>query len=72
MLKEPSRQTIKRRSDEPKFEIGDTIPIKDGVTGVVLARYQPPGGQKEVCYIVEAIADDDTTGMVKQKGSAPA
>jgi hypothetical protein len=49
-----SRQTITRRPDEPKFEIGDTVPVKEGVVGVVLARYMPSGdGRNEVHYIVE-------------------
>jgi hypothetical protein len=50
---DPERQTIKRRHDEPKLEIGDTIEIKDGVIGVVLARYTPSGGRNEIHYIVE-------------------
>jgi len=50
---QPERQTIKRRSDEPKLEIGATIEIKEGVIGVVVARYTPSGGRSEVHYIVE-------------------
>jgi len=50
---EPERRTIKRHTEEPKLEIGTTIEIKEGVIGVVLARYTPSGGRKEVHYIVE-------------------
>ena len=53
-VKEPTRQTLIRRSDEPKLEIGDTVPIKEGVAGVVLARFTPSGETRnEVHYIVE-------------------
>jgi hypothetical protein len=50
----PSHRTVTRRSDEPKLEIGDKIPMEEGVVGVVLARYtrsgEPP---QEVHYVVE-------------------
>ena len=46
-------KAIKRRSDEPKLELGTTIEIKEGVIGVVVARYMPSGGHNEVHYIVE-------------------
>jgi hypothetical protein len=51
----PVRQTLKRHSDEPKLEIGSTVPIKEGVVGVVLARFIPSGEKvrNEVHYIVE-------------------
>jgi hypothetical protein len=49
-----SHRIVTRRSDEPKLEIGDKIPMEDGVVGVVLARYtrsgEPP---QEVHYVVE-------------------
>jgi hypothetical protein len=45
---EPERHTIKRRPDEPKIEIGSTIEIKEGVIGIVRARYTPSGGRNEV------------------------
>ena len=49
--------TIKRRSDEPKLEIGDTVVVKDGVTGTVLARYTPSAHRDEVRYIIQLRAD---------------
>jgi len=52
-VKEPERKTISRHPDEPKLEIGAIISIKDGVVGVVLARYTPSGRPNEVRYIVE-------------------
>ena len=53
-VKEGTRQTLRRRSDEPKLEIGDTVLIKEGVVGVVLARFTPSGERRnEVHYIVE-------------------
>jgi hypothetical protein len=53
-VKEPTRQTLRRRSDEPRLEIGDTVVIKEGVVGVVLARFTPSGERRnEVHYIVE-------------------
>ena len=57
LVKEASHQTIRRRSDEPKLEIGDRISIREGVTGMVLARYTPSGGKNEVCYIVELLSN---------------
>jgi hypothetical protein len=58
LVKEASRQTIRRSLDEPKLEIGETISIREGVTGVVLARYTPSGRHGEVCYIVELLSND--------------
>ncbi len=53
-MKDAPRQTLIRRSDEPKLEVGDVVPIKDGVVGVVLARFKPSGERRnEVHYIVE-------------------
>ena len=57
LVKEASHQTIRRRSDEPKLEIGHRISIREGVTGMVLARYTPSGGKNEVCYIVELLSN---------------
>lgn len=57
-VKEPSRQTIRRRLDDPKLEVGETISLKDDANGVVIARYIPSGRSDEVCYIVEVISDD--------------
>ena len=57
-MKEPTRQTIVRRADEPKMELGDTIPIKEGEVGVVLARFIRSGDElKKVHYIVELRPD---------------
>jgi hypothetical protein len=58
LVKEALRQMIRRRLDEPKLELGETISIKEGVSGVVVARYIPSGRQKEVCYIVEVLPDE--------------
>jgi hypothetical protein len=59
-VKEPTQQTVIRRSDEPKLEVGDTVSIKEGVVGVVLARYVPSGTKSnEVHYIVEVRPADD-------------
>ena len=50
---EAPRQTIKRRPDEPKLEIGQTVPMGEGIVGVVLARYTR-AGKNEVYYVVES------------------
>jgi hypothetical protein len=53
-VKETPRQTFIRCSNEPKLEIGDSVPIKEGVFGVVLARFTPSGQNRdEVHYIVQ-------------------
>ena len=53
-MKEATRQTVIRSSDEPKLEIDDSLPIKDGVVGVVIARFAPSGERNnEVHYVVE-------------------
>jgi hypothetical protein len=62
MVKEPTRQTIKRSLDDPKLEIGDKIPIKEGVVAVVLARYIPAGEENQICYIVETISIEGEKG----------
>jgi hypothetical protein len=50
----PPHKTLIRRSDEPKLEIGDLVSIREGVVGVVLARFNPSGERcNEVHYIVE-------------------
>ena len=57
-MKEPTRQTIVRRSDEPKLELGDVVPVKDGKVGVVLARFTRSGEElNKVHYIVELRPD---------------
>ena len=55
MKDEPQRQTLRRRPDEPKLEVGDVVEIKNGVVGVVLARYKPSGEMQDdvVHYTVE-------------------
>jgi hypothetical protein len=53
-VKESTRQILRRRSDEPKLEIGDTVLIEEGVVGVVIARFAPSGKRRnEVHYVVE-------------------
>jgi hypothetical protein len=52
-VNEPPHRTITRRPDEPKLEIGDLGSIKEGVVGVVLARYVPSDRTDEVRYIVK-------------------
>jgi hypothetical protein len=52
-LKQAPHQTVTRRWDEPKLEIGDTISM-EGFVGVVLARYTLSGDARhDVHYIVE-------------------
>jgi hypothetical protein len=45
-------RTIKRRIDEPKLAVGDTVVLKDGTVGVVVARYIPSGHPDEVRYVL--------------------
>jgi hypothetical protein len=53
-MKESSQQTIIRGSEEPKLQIGDTVLIREGVFGLVLARFAPSGEKRnEVHYIIE-------------------
>jgi hypothetical protein len=53
-LKQAPQRTVTLRWDEPKLEIGATIPIEEGLVGVVLARYTRSGDPRhEVHYIVE-------------------
>jgi hypothetical protein len=50
----PPHRTVTRRSDEAQLEIGEKIPIEEGVVGVVLARYLRSGDPRNhVHYIVE-------------------
>lgn len=50
----PPYRTVIRRADEPELEIGDKIPIEEGVIGVVLACYtRSRDARHEVHYIVE-------------------
>ena len=57
-VQEPTRHTIIRRHDEPRLEIGATVQIKEGVFGVVLARYVRPTCWNEVHYVVELKPDE--------------
>jgi hypothetical protein len=64
LVKEAQRQTLIRRPDEPKLEIGDVVTIKPGVAGVVVARFIPSGEKSgevhdEVHYIVELRSDEE-------------
>ena len=61
-VKEAQRQILRRRLDEPKLEVGDIVSLKDGESGIVLARYIPPVRANEVCYIVEVISNDEKRG----------
>jgi hypothetical protein len=45
-VKEPECKTISRHPDEPKLEIGDSVPIKEGVVGVILARFTTSGERR--------------------------
>jgi hypothetical protein len=68
MVKEalPPHHTLRRRSDEPKFRIGEKVLVKEGMIGVVLARYTPSGGQNEVRYVVEIISDEGEKGRPRK------
>lgn len=57
MMKEAPRQTIKHSTDQPTLDVGDTISIREGMNGVVLARYTPSHGQNEVCYVVALLSN---------------
>ncbi len=65
-VKEVLHQTLRRRLDEAKLEIGQTVSITEGVTGVVLARYIPSGGKNHVCCIVEIVSDQASKGAHKR------
>jgi hypothetical protein len=43
---------IKGLSGELRLEIGETVVVRDGLKGVVMARYIPSGQATEVRYIV--------------------
>ncbi len=69
-VKEPTRQILIRRSDEPKLEISDNVLIKEGVVGVVLARFSPSGeGRNEVHYIVELKPADAGSSKTGKQGT---
>jgi hypothetical protein len=64
-VKEPSRQSITRRADEPRLELGYTVAIKEGVVGVVLARFVPTAVKgNEIHYIVELRSDEEAKGNI--------
>jgi len=53
-VKQAPHRTVTRRFDEPRLEIGATIPIEEGLVGVILARYTRSGdARNDVHYIVE-------------------
>jgi hypothetical protein len=59
---EPHRVHI-RRFEDPKLELGSVVEIKEGVFGVVLARFKPSGQRgNEVHYIVELIPERGGSG----------
>jgi len=59
-MKETPRQTLIRPFDEPKLDIGDVVPIKEGIVGVVLACFIPSGEESnEVHYVVELRSDKE-------------
>ena len=58
-VKEAPRQTLIRRSDEPKLDFGDNVLIKEGVVGVVIDRFAPSGERRnEVPYVVQLKLDE--------------
>jgi hypothetical protein len=61
-VKEAPRQTITHRSDEPQLNLGDRVATKDGVVGVVLARYKSSGGTDQIHYIVELRPEETERG----------
>ena len=57
MKDEPHRVHIRGFGD-PKLELGTVVEVKDGVFGVVVARFKPSGQRgDEVHYIVELLPD---------------
>ena len=58
-MKESSRHTVVRRSDEPRLDIGDSMAVREGVTGTVIARFTR-SGSSDVHYIVEVRPNDET------------
>ena len=62
----PPHHTIRRRSDEPKLQIGERVSLKDGQIGVVLARYTPVGAPNEVRYVVESLSAEGGKGNARK------
>ncbi len=58
-VKEAPHHTIKRRAEEPKLRIGERVSVREGVIGIVLARYTPSGAPNEVRHIVVEIIPDE-------------
>ena len=57
-VEELQRKTLIRRSDEPKLEIGNVVQIREGIVGVVVARYMKSADEShDVHYIVELRPD---------------
>ena len=53
-MKDAPHRTVTRSGDEPKLEIGDKIPLEEGIVGIVLARYtRSDAARNDVHYIVE-------------------
>jgi hypothetical protein len=57
---------LKRRSDEPKLEIGDTVLMKEGVVGVVLARFIPTGERRDEVHHIVQLKPDETERRATQ------
>ena len=53
MIEKPVNIEVFRSRDEPGLQIGQTIPIKEGFVGVVLARFIPRSDPTIIGYIVE-------------------
>jgi hypothetical protein len=47
------RAEILRPAEDPKLALGDTVMIKDGISGIVLAAYKPKSAPGMIGYIVE-------------------
>ena len=72
-MKEAPRQSLIFRSDEPKLEIGDVVPIKEGGVGVVLARFIPSGESRtKIHYIVELRSQREAEKGIERVLLAPA
>jgi len=48
-----TRVQVFRRADEPRLNIGDAMEIRDGVKGMVIARFAPSSDHTKIGYIVE-------------------
>ena len=46
-----------RRANEQYLNLGDVVPIKDGLKGVVLARFTPSVRPGEVGYLLDPQID---------------